>query len=210
LPILHRSATVKRQLASEGPECASTLFQAKELKELTIHTTCRFLERDQINNEEEAVKWSVLAAIQRNKVYSCDTDHEYFRQEWRKELRKESKQYRQREDSMSDSEHCKIIGGIADRLSAKFAHLLNGERLRFGTSQKALNLYLKYFWHFGEVSVPPHCPFDSIVLGELKIWDAWTKSDDAEAYMRWVNTARREAGTISISEWECAAWLRNV
>jgi hypothetical protein len=109
---------------------------------------------------------------------------------------------------LSDFEHCAIIGGIADRLSFKFADILSGRRLRFGISQKALNMYLKHLWHFGHIVQPPHCPFDREILKALNIYDAWTKSDDQNEYMKWVNAARKMAGNLSISEWECDAWLR--
>jgi hypothetical protein len=109
---------------------------------------------------------------------------------------------------LPDSEHCAIIGGIADRLSSEFAPALSGGRLRFGISQKALNMYLKHLWHFGHIVQPPHCPFDSVILKALKIDDLWTESDDEHEYMKWVSVARKMAGNLSISEWECEAWLR--
>jgi hypothetical protein len=39
--------------------------------------------------------------------------------------------------------------------------------MRIGLAQKALNLYLKYLWCLGEIHEPPHCPLDSIVLGQV-------------------------------------------
>lgn len=148
-----------------------------------MHFNCQFLVIDQIPNEEEAVRWSINAALQRNNVYRSESNRDHFREEWQKELRTESQRYRHPE-AVSDSEHCEIINGIADWLSAKFAHLLNAGRLRFGTSQKAFNLYLKYLWHLGEIPAPPHCPFDSIVLEALGLYDSWTKSDDPTTYVR--------------------------
>jgi hypothetical protein len=173
-----------------------------------VHTNCQFLQVDDINNEEEAVTWSINAAVQRGNAYCSQSGRERFRDEWKKELRRESQRYRDLATALSDSEHCKIIGGIADRLSSKFAPRLNGGRLRIGTSQKAFNLYLKYLWHFGDIAEPPHCPFDAVVLGrKLNMYDAWTQSDDENAYMGWVKAARKRAGAISIPEWECVAWL---
>lgn len=175
-----------------------------------MHTNCRFLEVDGINNESEAIRWSINAAVQTRSrlVYSSESGREAFHEEWKKELRKESQRFRALRTPLSDSDHCTIIGGIADRLSSKFTSILSGGRLRFGISQKALNLYLKYLWHFGDIAEPPHCPFDSVVLKALNIYDSWTESDDENEYMKWVSAARKKAGALSISEWECEAWLQ--
>jgi hypothetical protein len=208
------SAACAAATTERGPHLSSSVAPDKQHQKQkakgpnAMHVDCQFLVIDQIPNEEAAIRWSINAAVQRNNVYLSESNRDIFR-EGRTELRTESQLYRQL-DVVSDSEHCKIIRGIADRLSAKFAHLLNAGRLRFGTSQKAFNLYLKYLWHLGELPVPPHCPFDSVVLGTLGIYDSWTKSDDEAAYMRWVSAVRRKAGTISIPEWECVAWLRGI
>ena len=100
-----------------------------------MHINCRFLEVDAVNSEEDAVRWSINAAVQRGNIYCSESGREQFREEWKKELRMESQRYRGLASALSDSEHCRIIGGIADRLSSRFAPLLNGRRLRFGTSQ---------------------------------------------------------------------------
>ncbi len=114
-----------------------------------------FLKRERITNEDSALVWSVNAAVQRNRVYASDTGREAFRAEWRKLLSEDSRRYRAAARTISDAAHCEGIGTISDRLSAAFAPLLKCGRLRYGTSQKAFNLYLKYLWHLGELSVPP-------------------------------------------------------
>jgi hypothetical protein len=87
---------------------------------------------------------------------------------------------------------------------------LNNGRLRYGTSQKAFNLYLKYLWQLGEIAAPPHCPVDRIVLNALGIDEAWTKCDDQKQYMEWIGAIRRKAGPLSVSQWENDVWLRAV
>ena len=134
-----------------------------------------FLEVDGIRTEEEAIQWSINAAVQRNRVYRSFDRRQEFRADWKRIIRNESRRYRSLCESLSDSQHCGIIRVISDHLSTAFAASLNNGRLRYGTSQKAFNVYLKYLWHLGEISPPPHCPVDRIVLNALRIAEAWTK-----------------------------------
>jgi len=110
-----------------------------------------------------------------------------------------------RRQPISDVEHCAAIARIADGLSGEFGGILIGGRLRFGTSQKALNCHLKYLWAFGEIPTPPHCPIDSIVLSHLGISASWTRCDSCEEYMRWINQIRKH---LNLAEWENDVWLR--
>jgi hypothetical protein len=169
-----------------------------------------FLEVDGIRNEAEAVVWSINAAVQRNRVYQSYDRRDEFRADWMRMLRAEAQRYRLPDPPMSDSQHYRIIPSISDRLSAAFGASLIGGRLRFGTSQKALNLYLKYLWQLGDIGAPPHCPVDRIVLDALDIDEAWTKCDDENRYMTWIGAIRRKAGTLSVAEWENDVWLRAV
>jgi hypothetical protein len=52
--------------------------------------------------------------------------------------------------------------------------------------------------------MPPHCPFDNIIIGKLPNCDNinWTTLDKVEDYRRLVIAARDEAGTIPIAQWE--------
>jgi hypothetical protein len=152
-----------------------------------------FLKVDGVGNKEQAVTWSINAALQRNKVYKNDEyyeQREQFRAEWAGLLSDEAQAYKSLEASVSDEQHCAAIARIADTLSNKFSQLLDRGRLRFGTSQKAFNLYLKYLWALGEAQTPPHCPIDSVVLEKAGIDGCWTKSDSCEEYMDWINQIR--------------------
>src|ERR1700761_5790302 len=105
-----------------------------------------FLRVEGISNKDQALTWSINAALQRNKVYKNDENYEQreqFRTEWGRLLSKEADAYRSSSSSVSDEQHCAAIARIADTLSNQFSHLLSDGRLRFGTSQKAFNLYLK-------------------------------------------------------------------
>jgi len=170
-----------------------------------------FLKRDGVSTEEDAIRWSVNAAVQRNRVYRSYEGRDEFLAEWTRMIREESKRYRS-DQPISDNEHCGIIGKISDDLSDAFGSLLNNGRLRFGTSQKAFNLYLKYLWAFGEIKAPPHCPVDRIVLQALGIDEAWTQCDDQDQYMSWIDAIRSDirnkSGNMSVAEWENEAWLQ--
>jgi hypothetical protein len=167
-----------------------------------------FLKIDGVVKEPDALTWSINAALQRNKVYKNDEDYdgrERFRAEWANLLREESKPYRKPAQPISDEQHCAVIARIADALSSRFGESLVAGRLRFGTSQKAFNLYLKYLWSLGEAATPPHCPIDSVVLSRIGLDDCWTKSDSCEEYMGWVNRIREH---LTLAEWENEVWLR--
>ena len=62
-------------------------------------------------------------------------------------------------------------------LRFRFGQYLSGGHLRYGTSQKALNLYLKFLWRPGKATTPP---FDRVVLTAGGIDGVWTKCDSAK------------------------------
>jgi hypothetical protein len=167
-----------------------------------------FLKIDGVGDKDQALTWSVNAALQRNKVYKNDENYgqrEQFRTEWGRLLSEEANAYKSLKSPVSDDQHCAAIARIADTLSNQFSQMLDGGRLRFGTSQKAFNLYLKYLWALGEARTPPHCPIDSVVLERAGIDGCWTKSDSCEEYMVWINQIRNR---LTLAEWENDVWLR--
>ena len=114
-----------------------------------------FLTVDEISNEEDALKWAINAAIRvrRNKVYKNDEDYEKrekFRDRWKELLLREAEGYRKPTQAITDEQHCAAISRIADELSGEFREHLDGGRLRFGISQKALNLFLKISLEVGQ------------------------------------------------------------
>jgi hypothetical protein len=152
--------------------------------------------------------WSINAALQRNKVYKSEEHYdqrEELRKQWATLLSKEAQAYESPEQPISDEQHCSAIARIADTLSAQFGEILAGGRLRFGTSQKALNLFLKYLWALNAIQMPPHCPIDSVVLERAGIDGSWTRCDSAEEYMSWINEIRKR---LTLTEWEIDVWLR--
>jgi hypothetical protein len=167
-----------------------------------------FLKVDGVTSLEMALQWSINAALQRNKVYEQEDQYETrneFRKEWAKLLTEHAEAYREPEQPISDGDHCDAIAQIADVLSIKFGTILVQGRLRFGTSQKAFNSYLKYLWALGKIPTPPHCPVDSVVLRKVGLSDSWTKSDSREQYIYWINEIRKR---LTLAEWENEVWLR--
>ena len=109
---------------------------------------------------------------------------------------------------MPDVEHCGAIKRISDAVSQRCGEHLVDARLRYGSAQKAFNLYSKFLWRLGEVATLPHCPVDSIVLAEAKIEAAWTRSDSEDEYVGWINRVKIAAKPIGLAEWEYLVWLR--
>jgi hypothetical protein len=169
-----------------------------------------FLDVTQVNNEWSAMSNAIQSALQHNKTYRSESDYgmrDAFRSKWSKLIREKSVNYVQ---PVSDAQHCEAIQSISDRLRVKFGQLLCDGHLRYGTSQKALNLYLRFLWRLGKVATPPHCPVDRIVLNAGGIYGVWTKCDSVNEYMGWVNGLRARPRPLSLSEWEHQIWLRSV
>jgi len=123
----------------------------------------------------------------------------------REELPNYSKKYKNKIDG---NKHIKNIEKFADDISSKFSEILKGKRLKIGRAQKLLNLYLKYLWVLGWISVaPPHCPFDSVVISKLNLNIRWTKSNKKD-YIKLAEKAKKVASSknLSIAEWELQIW----
>jgi hypothetical protein len=169
-----------------------------------------FLQKTGVNNEENALGNSLRSALRRNRTYTPEAgfqERTALRTRWVKLLRDVSPRYTSQVD---DAAHLRNISHISDTISHEFAPILYGERLRIGTSQKALNLYLKFLWCLEvHTALPPHCPIDRIVLWKAGITDAWTKLDSGEKYMQWINRLRNFAltnGYATLPDWELALW----
>lgn len=173
-------------------------------------TRDRFLEVTRVTDETSAMTESLKAALQQrqNRVYSREeigNERSDFRSELSTAISNECARYT---EHVADSEHCAVIRNISDRLSKKFSPMLKDQRLRYGTSQKAFNLYLKFLWRMGKIQTPPHCPVDTIVLNAGGIIGSWTQNDSEQEYLRWIDALKRKASPRSLSDWEYEIWLR--
>jgi hypothetical protein len=167
-----------------------------------------FLIKVNVTDSVKAMQNSLRAALQRNKTYGegvLIASRKLFRNDWNTLIVDAAQRYCY---PITDTEHCQVIEQIAQSLSGKYGNILAGSHLRFGTSQKAFNLYLKFLWRLGHIPTPPHCPVDGIILRSAGIVGSWTISDSAAEYMRWIAALRQYAGR-SLAEWEYEQWNSN-
>jgi len=172
-------------------------------------------QRDFVLNE--LARLSIQGAFLRGRVYpktlppvpkSVDDQRTQLRKELVGLLRGYEKQYAVAVEPMN---HENNIEAIKSTLNTKFRGCLLNQEFRIGTAQKALNLYLKYLWCLGEVALPPHCPFDAIVIAELNFprgttRPVWTKINSIEEYRKLVEAAKAKAGEKSLAQWEMELW----
>lgn len=149
---------------------------------------------------------TLAATTQRSRIYSKDVNDSgriAFHLSLRSELEKIGKSYTH---VVSDDAHVKNITSLATSVSQRHAAILNKERLRIGHAQKALNLYLKYLWCFGDIPEPPHCPIDFIILQSIPGHKSvrWTHLDSIDEYKCIINDARKAAAqeNLSLAQWE--------
>ena len=130
--------------------------------------------------------------------------------------------------AVGDKEHADNIQRLVEYVNPQCGGFLLDGKLRFGTAQKYLNVELKLRWCKGECLMPPHCPFDSYVLGALAVDELkkdgvcgnWTKCDHRLCYDAWVrafkeNDENKERllkwikvpDAKSMSDWEVVYWL---
>ncbi len=155
---------------------------------------------------------SVLGALGRSNTYSMsasEQDKSLFRIALREKLRVIGDKYI---SPIPEEEHLSNIKKIVDDLTSNFSHCLENGKFRIGIAQKALNLYLKYLWCVSLIPMPPHCPFDSIIIGHLPECKNlnWTSIDSINDYKKLVNTTRKKSDGKPIAEWELEIWLKSV
>lgn len=113
---------------------------------------------------------------------------------------------------IDEETHFKHIENLATELTNKYGDYLKGGKFRIGIAQKALNLYLKYLWCAGFTPMPPHCPFDRIIIDAIKEknWKPqetnWTEMDNIDTYKKCVEAAKKAANGKPIAEWELEIW----
>lgn len=153
---------------------------------------------------------SINAGLARGNVYRQEVNENNkteFKNTLKRKLKKYSDSYKTK---INDNEHIKNIKQFSDEMSAEFGKILKGNRLRIGTTQKILNLCLKYLWVSGRIPEPPHCPFDFRVIKELGLDIQWTKFYSEQDYRSLIRVADKKAKTknLSIAKWELEFWNR--
>ncbi len=144
------------------------------------------------------------ATVQRAAIYepsAPEESREQFRGGLRKALARAALGYA---DVTTEEAHLDAIVTLSGEITEAHAAALRGGRFRIGPAQKSLNLFLKYLWCSGEIPMPPHCPFDAVVIARLpsSMYVPWTRIDSIEAYVRLVAAARVAAGDRSLADWE--------
>ena len=178
--------------------------------------------RERLNGflDRETFTLTVMGALGRNPTYRKDAtsnerkEFREFLEEW---LRARIEEYRA--GPVDDARHMDNIESLSWELSERHGEVLLEGRLRIGTAQKALNLYLKYGWARGLIQEPPHCPIDAYVLKKIKkcprnvgceicYGTTWTNIVTRHEYLHLVSKAKEaaEAGGLSLSQWELEIW----
>lgn len=155
---------------------------------------------------------SILGALGRSRTYSKSASHKTkikFLNTLRVKLDEVSRKY---QFTVTEENHLSNIEKLSDELSSSFADCLRNRRFRIGIAQKALNLYLKYLWCVDFIPMPPHCPFDSIIISHLPDCSNlnWTSIDTLEDYQRLVKAARKTADCKPLPEWELKIWTDSI
>jgi hypothetical protein len=173
----------------------------------------QFLQVTRVHSRQLAISNSITAALQRNKTYIDDipdSERIRFREGFAKKLQTYAAQYR---IGITEDAHLANIKQLSHELSSQFAPILVDRHLRIGTTQKALNLLLKFLWCLeDDWATPIHCPVDSIVLQAAHVREAWTKLDSLDTYALWIAQIRAvalAAGAPTIAEWELNLWNNN-
>jgi len=168
-----------------------------------------------IRDEFYTLSWS--AAVGRSKIYRENIDESK-----RQEIKNFVKNFIDKNiifyyyKVVNDKTHNQNIINLSNEVSKKFSKVLYKSRFRIGTSQKVLNLNLKYLWCIDKIQIPPHCPIDKIILDILakksltkdqrSIFNiSWTKLDDIYKYFEIIQGARILVGE-DLSTWELKYW----
>jgi len=140
----------------------------------------------------ELFSMTLMATVQRGRVYrrgATQAEKASFQMELRRQLEAAATNYKVEK---TDAAHEDNILALSTSLSTSHRSTLLDGRFRIGSAQKALNLFLKYLWCIGEVSMPPHCPFDFQIIKRLPRAARcnWTALDSIEQYRGLVAAAR--------------------
>lgn len=169
-----------------------------------------FLKKINAKTPRQGLKKCLGAALRHNPTYlNTNCDRRDFRRAFAAEIRDQIEQYHQ---NTLEEVHVQIVDTISRRLSESHGYILRENRLRIGTVQKALNLYLKILWCIdSDWPTPPHCPIDRIILRNAGIRENWTELDSICQYNDWVSKLRAHSlskGFDSLASWELITWNR--
>ena len=131
---------------------------------------------------------------------ASDEDKQRTKDWLRERLKSLGEQYRS--ISVAEAAHVQNIANLAEAASNELGPVLHKTKLRFGVSQKILNLYLKYLWVTEYIPEPPHCPIDGRIAQKAKLSYQWTMSDSEAEYIAAVAALRTGPAGNNIAAWE--------
>jgi len=159
-----------------------------------------YLQKDFLSHEFFVMSWS--GASQHNRIYRNGISEKQkvnFRCFLFEKIRKIAEKYK---GKVEEDEHVKNIQGLKNSIELNYRDIINESSISFGTCQKLVNLYLKYLWVDRQITIPPHCPIDSKILGLLgKKKISWTKVEIDE-YKGIIADIKKIIPNRSIAEWE--------
>jgi hypothetical protein len=156
------------------------------------------------------------AAISRGRVYApraLPVEKKAFRSDCKRRLSTLGNRYFAWELDLDD--YCQEIVNFCDAVSRDHTAALANGRLRVGTAQKMISLYLKYLWLSGDSSKKPICAvLDRPILVASGYLDPpnWTEFDDIKLYERIQKCIGLKAfseGFGSPAVWEAENWRGN-
>ncbi len=143
--------------------------------------------------------------FQRSRIYKKDSN---IREEEKKGLRDHIKEFcfinlYKSQMKISEKELIEIINNLAKSVQEKYKLILNEEELKFGNSQKFVNLYLKLLWVLDQIEEPPHFPVDRLIQRGFKTIRSWTSMSEDE-YLEVIKIAKQKAKqkNLTLANWE--------
>jgi len=150
---------------------------------------------------------TIQAAFQRGNVYAPNLskkDKNDLKNSIKGELEKIANNYIK---NVSEAAHIKNIEHLSLTITQNHSKKLKNGRLRIGTAQKLLNVYIKFLWCLDKAMEPKHCPIDGIVLKEIKDNQKWTDLKSIVEYKKIISKIRNHINNNeTIAKWEWKLW----
>ena len=107
--------------------------------------------------------------------------------------------------TVGEQQHCANINALIEHANGIDSGILGHNKYKYGIAQKLLNLALKYYWRLGQITEPPHCPIDKIIIDKTICKGGnWTQILTESEYLEIISAVRSlaEKENCSIAQWE--------
>ena len=157
---------------------------------------------------EVALSKAISAAVQHNKLYNTQdiNRRKDIRGFWAERLADLAD--KQRTGKLTSQNYLNEVLRLKEVMNTQF----NDIDFRISHSQKSISVYFKHLWCMGEISLPPQCPVDRIILTKISapLNDrSWGYVDTIEEHNRkyeMIKVFARSQGFDNESEWELVAF----